>query len=57
LLSETRPTLIIEIHPPQLELSGATESELFGFLESHGYQWQVIDRNPNSLYTIVAKPK
>jgi FkbM family methyltransferase len=56
LLNEPRPTLIIEIHPPQLALSGGTESELFRFLQSQAYHWQVIDRNPNSLYTIVAKP-
>ena len=57
LLSKSRATLIIEIHPPQLKLSGGTEEALFELLEQHGYAWDVIDRNPNSLYTIVAKPR
>jgi FkbM family methyltransferase len=56
LLSTSRPTLIIEIHPHQLNLSGGNEALLFEFLKGHGYGWEVIDRNPNSLYSIVAKP-
>jgi FkbM family methyltransferase len=56
LLSSNRPILIIEVHPIQLKLSGGTEEMLFQFLSNLGYRWKVIDRNPNSLYTIVAKP-
>ena len=56
LLSSRRPTLIIEVHPRQLELSGGTEELLFQFLRDRRYAWEVIDRNPNSLYTIVAEP-
>ena len=56
LLSSSRPTLIIEVHPRQLELSGGAETLLFQFLQDHRYAWDVIDRNPNSLYTIIAKP-
>jgi FkbM family methyltransferase len=56
LLSSSRPTLIIEIHPLQLKLSGGSEPVLFQFLKEHGYGWEVIDRNPNSTYSIVAKP-
>jgi FkbM family methyltransferase len=56
LLSTTRPPLIMEIHPLQLNLSGGNEALLFEFLKRHGYGWEVIDRNPNSLYSIVAKP-
>jgi Methyltransferase FkbM domain len=56
LLSSRRPTLIIEIHPRQLELSGGAETLLFQFLRDHRYAWDVIDQNPNSLYTIIAKP-
>jgi FkbM family methyltransferase len=56
LLSTVRPILIIEIHPPQLSLSGGSEALLFQLLTDHGYGWEVIDRNPNSLYSIVAKP-
>jgi FkbM family methyltransferase len=55
LLSSRRPTLIIEVHPRQLELSGGTEELLFQFLRDCGYAWEVIDRNPNSLYTIIAE--
>src|SRR5262249_12880792 len=54
LLSSRNPTLIIEIHPPQLSLSGGSEDELFTLLKRHGYKWHVIDTNPNSLYTITA---
>jgi FkbM family methyltransferase len=46
--------LLIEIHPPQLTLSGGSETELFAFLAANGFISEVIDRNPNSLYTIVA---
>ena len=56
LLSTGRPAMIIEVHPRQLELSGGTEDLLFQFLRDHKYVWKVIDRNPNSLYTIVAEP-
>ena len=56
LLSITRPTLIMEVHPPQLNLSGGSEELLFQLLTRHGYEWSVIDRNPNSIYTIIAKP-
>jgi hypothetical protein len=56
LLSSSRPTLIMEIHPLQLRLSGGSEALLFQYLKEHGYGWEVIDRNPNSIYSIVAKP-
>jgi FkbM family methyltransferase len=56
LLSTTRPSLIIEIHPPQLKLSGGTEALLFELLSRHGYVWEIIHRDPNSLYSIIAKP-
>jgi len=56
LLSSGRPTLIIEVHPLQLRLSGGTEELLFQFLQSRSYAWKVIDRNPNTLYTIIAEP-
>jgi FkbM family methyltransferase len=56
LLSTARPTLIVEIHPLQLNLSGGSEELLFEFLKGHGYGWEVVDRNPNPLYSIVARP-
>ena len=56
LLSTARPTLIMEIHPPQLNLTGGNEASLFQFLKRHDYGWEIIDRNPNSLYSIIAKP-
>jgi FkbM family methyltransferase len=45
---------IIEVHPPQLRLSGGTEAEVKELLERNGYRIEIIDRNPNSLYTLVA---
>src|SRR5271154_3930327 len=45
LLSSGRPILIIEVHPPQLDLSGGAEELLFQFLRDHRYAWEVIDRN------------
>jgi FkbM family methyltransferase len=56
-LRNMRPVILIEIHPPQLKLSGSSDQALIAFLESKGYALEVIDRNPNSIYTILAKPK
>jgi hypothetical protein len=56
LLSSGRPKLIIEIHPPQLAMSGGSEDEIFELLHGHRYSWLVIDRSPNSLYSIIAMP-
>jgi len=56
-LRHIRPVLLIEIHPPQLKLSGSSDQAVFAFLEARGYAVEVIDRNPNSLYTIRAMPK
>lgn len=55
-LGNVRPVLLIEIHPPQLKLSGGSDQAIIGFLEARGYSVDVIDRNPNSLYTIRAMP-
>jgi hypothetical protein len=54
-LLSKRPVLIVEIHPLQLKLSGGSEAEIFHLLESFDYSCDVIDRNPNSIYTIIAK--
>lgn len=51
-LLQHKPRLIIEIHPRQLALSGGSEAELLSALRE--YQIQTINRNPNSLYTILA---
>jgi FkbM family methyltransferase len=56
LLRRVRPIVLIEIHPPQLELSGGSDLALMDFLKQRSYEIDVIDRNPNSLYTILAKP-
>lgn len=56
LLSTAQPTLIMEIHPPQLNLSGGSETLLFQLLTRHEYEWEVIDHNSNSPYSIIAKP-
>jgi FkbM family methyltransferase len=55
LLSNSQPTLIVEVHPPQLKLSSGREEALFQLLKDHGYGWEIIDRSPSSLYSIVAK--
>jgi FkbM family methyltransferase len=46
---------LVEIHPPQLKLSGGAESEITAVFQGGGYTVEVIDRNPNSLYTILAR--
>jgi FkbM family methyltransferase len=45
---------IIEVHPPQLHMSGGSEADVKGMLERNGYSIDIVDRNPNSLYTLVA---
>ena len=57
LLEEEKPEFIIEIHPTQMELCDTTPDELIALLERVGYTTEVIDRNPNSIYTIAATPK
>lgn len=57
ILRNMSPVMLIEIHPAQLKLSGGSDQALIAFLESKGYAFEVIDHNPNSLYTILAKPK
>ncbi len=56
LLSSIRPKLLMEIHPPQLLLCGGDEEEIFQRLRKHKYHWEIIDQNPNSLYSILAFP-
>lgn len=55
LMERASPTWIIEIHPPQLRESGSSEDACLALLDLSGYRVEVIDRNPNSIYTIVAK--
>jgi FkbM family methyltransferase len=55
-LRNMRPVLLIEIHPPQLNLSGSSDQALIAYLENRGYAVEVIERNPNSLYTVLATP-
>ncbi len=50
-----RVPMVIEVHPPQLRLSGGAETELTNLLQQHGYTIEVIDRNPNTLYTVFAR--
>ncbi|MGH2398090.1 MAG: FkbM family methyltransferase [bacterium] len=45
---------VIEIHPPQLTLSGDSAEAVQARLMAHGYTVQVLDRNPNGLYTVLA---
>jgi FkbM family methyltransferase len=60
-LKGARQTLIthdcavfLEVHPYQLRLSGGSEDSLRELLGSCGYDWTVIHRNPNTLYTVLA---
>lgn len=55
LLGSKSPTLIVEVHPPQLKLSGDSDERLLALLNEAEYEVKIIDRNPNSLYTIIAK--
>ena len=56
-LQKVRPIMLIEIHPWQLKLSGSSDKALVALLESKGYAVDVIDRNPNGVYTVLVKPK
>lgn len=55
LLGTHTPKIIMEIHPKQLQLSGGSEEQVFNILSENKYTWTIIDKNPNSLYTILAK--
>jgi hypothetical protein len=55
LLRAIRPVWLIEVHPPQLTLSGGTTDELFARLREAAYSIDVVDRSPNSVYTILAR--
>ena len=57
LMRRASPTWLIEIHPPQLLKSDGSDTACLSLLEAEGYSVEVIDRNPNSLYTIVARPR
>jgi FkbM family methyltransferase len=59
ILRQTRPTLIVEIHPPQLELCGGSAEAIYDLLRIQNYAVQEIDRTdhtPRSLFTICATP-
>jgi hypothetical protein len=45
---------LIEVHPPQLRLFGDNEDTVHTILVAAGYHVEVVYRNPNTLYTIVA---
>jgi hypothetical protein len=46
---------VIEIHPSQLQLSGGSAHDVEALLAENAFSTHVIDRNPNSIYTIVAE--
>jgi FkbM family methyltransferase len=54
LLAEGRCTWVIEVHPPQLALAESGEEALHEQLARHGWRVEVLHRQPNSLYTILA---
>ena len=45
---------VIEIHPAQLMLSGDTSAAVQARLRGHGYTVNVLNRNPNEIYTVLA---
>ena len=55
LIERSRPTWVIEIHPPQLRECGATDDECLAALRDSGYLVEVLERKTNSLYTILAR--
>jgi FkbM family methyltransferase len=46
--------LVVEIHPPQLTLSGDSPDAVRARLAKNGYAVEVIDRNANGLFTVLA---
>ena len=56
LIRKTKPIWIIEVHPPQLKLSGGSEEALKDFLIGRGYSIKTINQNLNSIHTILARP-
>lgn len=54
LIDRASPTWLIEIHPPQLRRSGSAEQACIDILERSGYAIDVIARNPNTVYTVLA---
>jgi len=46
---------IIEVHPPQLEMTGSSADEVIRKLKEAGLSVTILDRNPNSLFTVLAK--
>jgi FkbM family methyltransferase len=57
LMRSAFPAWVIEIHPPQLLKSGGSDTACLELLEAEGYAIEIIDRNPNTLYTVVARPR
>lgn len=53
-LTSIFPKLVIEIHPPQLRLADSSDDDVKKFLNSIGYEFDVVDRKTNSIYTIFA---
>lgn len=54
ILNYKSPKLIIEIHPPQLEYEGKTDKDVLQLLKSYSYEYKIINRNKNSIYTVFA---
>lgn len=46
---------VLELHPRQLSLSGDSADAVSARLIDHGYSLEVVDRNPNGLYTVLAQ--
>lgn len=52
------PIMVIEVNQGALERQGKTVGELFALLESHGYEWTIMQENASAdspMYDIIAR--
>lgn len=54
-LADLHPRLIVEVHPWQMGLLGDSEESLENELHRHSYDLEVISRQTNGIFTILAK--
>lgn len=45
LIERCHPTMVIEVNQVALERQGNTVGQLFAILESHGYEWKIMQEN------------
>jgi FkbM family methyltransferase len=57
LIAQASPTIVMEVHPGQLHMCGKSEEAVFELLADFGYAVETLNRNPNTIYTILAKAR